>query len=284
MKHRLEIITLNQEETRIMFDWARQEGWNPGLQDASTLYKAAHGHGALLGIKQDNKLVGVSAVFNHSHLFAYFGLYIVHPDFREQGLGFEMTRHRLHLAGQRNIALDGVIDECPTYRRTGFRMAHKTPRFCFQTLQAHPGGNLTALKDITLIELLDYEQQGLFPCRRKAYLKAWLTQKDAIGYCSMDDNTVQGYGVMRPCIEGYKIGPLFADTPDIARDILQALLAETRGASAYCDIPEPNEKGLQLFESLGGQKTDFETIRMYNGYEPDLDYSRIFGQTSLEAG
>ncbi|WP_062268596.1 GNAT family N-acetyltransferase [Endozoicomonas arenosclerae] len=283
MKKRPEVITLKEEDTVAMFDWVRQQGWNPGLQDASTFYKAAHGHGALLGIKQGDRLAGVSGVFNHSHRFAYFGLYIVHPDFREKGLGFEMTRHRLHLAGHRNIALDGVIEQCPTYRRTGFRAAHQSFRFCFKKSLKPSGAKLTALKDITLIELLDYEQQGLFPCRRKAYLKAWLTQKDAIGYCSLKDQTIQGYGVMRPCIEGFKIGPLFADTPDIAKEILLTLLSETQGAPAFCDIPEPNEQGVKLFQSLG-DKTDFETIRMYNGYEPEMDYARIFGLTSLEAG
>ncbi|KEQ14995.1 GNAT family N-acetyltransferase [Endozoicomonas numazuensis] len=284
MKHSPEIITLNKKETQFMFDWASQEGWNPGLRDASTFFKAAHSHGALLGIKQNNQLAGVSAVFNHSHLFAYFGLYIVHPNLRGKGLGFEMTRHRLHLAGYRNIALDGVIDKCPTYRRTGFRAAHKNLRFCFRQKPGPTSKNVVALSDMTLIELLDYEQQELFPCRRKAYLKAWLTQKDAVGYCSLNNHKIQGYGVIRPCIEGYKIGPLFADTPDIAREILLALLSEAREAPVYCDIPEPNETGVQLFQSLGGQKTNFETIRMYNGYEPDLDYRRIFGQTSLEAG
>lgn len=282
MKKQPHIAPLSEDEVNIMYDWVKAEGWNPGLHDARTLYKAAHG--GLLGIKIDEELVGVSAAFLHNYQFAYFGLYIVKPEYRGQGYGITMTRHRLKMAGYRNIALDGVMEHYQTYRRAGFRVAHRTPRYVFTQANAfQPSDQIQKISDVTLIELLDYEKR-LFPCRRKAYLKAWVTQEGASGFCFRDDEGIKGFGMIRPCVTGYKIGPLFADSSEIARQLMIALLSEAKGHPVFCDIPQTNEAGLLLAEELGGQVTDFESARMYRGYQPLLDHSRIFGLTSLEAG
>ena len=80
------------------------------------------------------------------------------------------------------------------------------------------------------------------------------------------------------------MGPLFADTPDIARSLLAAMLSTTTdGAAFYLDVPEPNELGVDLAESLG-MTVVFETARMYTGSTPDLPVHKVFGVTTFELG
>ncbi len=45
-----------------------------------------------------------------------------------------------------------------------------------------------------------------------------------VGYWK--DNYLYGYGVMRLCFEGYKIGPLFADNYENAQSLYEALIPE----------------------------------------------------------
>ena len=283
MSGNTEIVILNLDEVNTMYQWIAREGWNPGRHDAETFFKAFPK--GLIGIKLDGELVGVSAVFKHNSQYASLGNYIVRPEYRGQGLGITMTRRRLQMAGYRNLSLNGVIEKEAIYRSVGFRTAHINQRFRFKW--KHPPeklcDKLVNLKKVTFLELLEYEKH-LFPGKRKAYLKAWVTQPEASAFCFKDHHDIKGLGLIRPCAKGYKIGPLFADTPVIAEHLMQALLQHSLGQPTFCDVPELNHNARHLVHSFEGQPTDFLCARMYRGYQPELDYQRLYALTSLEAG
>jgi hypothetical protein len=89
--------------------------------------------------------------------------------------------------------------------------------------------------------------------------------------------------VLRACRVGFKIGPLFADTPAIARALFTAAAAEAGGAPLSIDVPEPNAMAVDLASQFGLAPV-FETARMYRGPAPDLPLERIYGVTTLELG
>jgi len=64
--------------------------------------------------------------------------------------------------------------------------------------------------------------------------------------CGLDDGAIQGHGQVRPCPRGAKIGPLFADTPEIAGRIYAGLAAAVPGQPLFIDVPEPNPHGTAL--------------------------------------
>ena len=58
---------------------------------------------------------------------------------------------------------------------------------------------------------------GLFPLpARESFLRAWLANPDAVSLAAVVGGRLTGYGVVRKCVTGYKIGPLFADDPAVA--------------------------------------------------------------------
>jgi hypothetical protein len=90
--------------------------------------------------------------------------------------------------------------------------------------------------------------------------------------------------VIRPCRDGVKVGPLFADDVDTAERILRTLAAHAEpGVLVVLDVPEPNEAGVALAEAHG-MAAVFEVARMYRGGTHDLPLSRVFGVTSFELG
>lgn len=97
------------------------------------------------------------------------------------------------------------------------------------------------------------------------------------------DGRITGYGVVRACREGHKIGPLFADTEEIADGLFQALAAKTGDGPVFLDIPGPNMAAQRLCERHGMIPV-FETARMYRGPAPELPLARIFGITTFELG
>lgn len=78
------------------------------------------------------------------------------------------------------------------------------------------------------------------------------------------------YGVIRKCVSGHKIGPLFADDLSIAERIFLALRSTVHeNEPVFLDIPQPNEDALMLAEKYG-MSVCFRTIRMYKVRHPIL--------------
>ena len=128
-----------------------------------------------------------------------------------------------------------------------------------------------------------YDRQ-VFPAGRESFLTAWLENaaaRQTEGY--FEDGRLCGYGSIRRSVEGWKIGPLFADTPAIAEALVATLVAPAASDPVFIDIPEPNRAGTDLARRLGFTPA-FETARMYRGPDPGLPLERIFGITTLELG
>ena len=99
----------------------------------------------------------------------------------------------------------------------------------------------------------------------------------------VSDGQIQGYGVIRQCRSGCKVGPLFADDPAIADRLFSALATYAENQPVFLDVPEPNSAAVALAEQYKMQPV-FQTARMYTGPTPVLALDKVFGVTSFELG
>ena len=100
----------------------------------------------------------------------------------------------------------------------------------------------------------------------------------------MKGGELLGYGMVRKCRTGFKIGPLFADNPEIADRLFQKFRNFVgEGTPIFLDTPEVNKEAVKLAEKYQ-MKTMFETARMYTKGKPDIDLQRVFGVTTFELG
>ena len=131
--------------------------------------------------------------------------------------------------------------------------------------------------------LVAYDAQ-FFPDNREKFIRGWCGEAGHEVAVLGEDHRIKGYGVIRPCREGYKVGPLFADAPGGALTLLHGL---TNRVSAdqpfFLDVPEPNSAAMDLVRSLG-MLSVFETARMYSISNPALPLDRVYGITSFELG
>ena len=122
-----------------------------------------------------------------------------------------------------------------------------------------------------------------FPAPREAFLRCWLRPDARHAIALVEDGLVRGYGVIRACRSGSKIGPLFADGEREADLLFRALAAEAKGGAVFLDLPEPNQAAIRL-ATRHGLSPVFETARMYRGERPDLPLSRTYGISTFELG
>ncbi|MET0359104.1 MAG: GNAT family N-acetyltransferase [Pararhizobium sp.] len=267
-------------------EWAAREGWNPGLDDASAFY-AADSQGFWVA-EEGGALAAAISVVRFGPDYAFLGFYMAHPDYRGQGLGYALWQAALAAQGSRTIGLEGVVAQQASYQRSGFAYAHANMRYG-GTPQVTPphGTDLVEIAPVHLPLLIDYDAR-FSPARREAFLGQWLkTQPTRQSIALLRGPEVQGYGTIRTCREGQKIGPLFADTETGADLLFRKLVAtglEMGGdGQIFLDIPEPNGAAKALCDRYN-LKPVFETARMYRGEVPDLPLSRIFGITTFELG
>jgi hypothetical protein len=123
-----------------------------------------------------------------------------------------------------------------------------------------------------------------FPAPRDAFLRCWLASPNAVSYAVASTGRLQGYGTIRRCWEGFKIGPLFADDSATADILFRALCHSTNGQGpVFLDTPEPNASAIALAEGYGLTRV-FETARIYTGETPNIALERVFGVTTFELG
>jgi len=281
-QHDYQISVMLQAEVQIAIDWAGAEGWNPGLDDAACFY-AADNQGFLVGKINDQPMASISAV-KYGNSFGFIGLYIVAEPFRHQGYGLRLWNRALASLQGRTVGLDGVLAQQENYKKSGFRLAHRNIRFAGEAMpSAAVSAPVVGLASLDFERVLAYDA-GFFPAQREVFLQSWINPKHGYALGIIENGTLAGYGVIRACRTGYKIGPLNAENKDLAVELFNALLAQIPlGSAIYLDVPEPNTQAMDLARMYAMQPV-FETARMYTGEFPDMALNKIFGITSFELG
>ncbi len=279
---RFTVKTMTREEVSLAVAWADQEGWNPGLHDAEC-YHVADANGFLLGTIEGEPVATIS-VIRYGAAFGFLGFYIVAPQYRGQGYGIRIWNEGIRYLAGRTIGLDGVVAQQDKYRKSGFRLAYRNIRF-----EGAGGGGASGSSAIVPLDSVPFEQVSsyslrYFPEDRSDFLKCWIHQPASHAFGVVQGDRLVGYGVMRACRTGYKIGPLFADDDELAALLLLELRAQVaQGERIFLDVPEVNDSAVNLAERNHMSRV-FETARMYNREAPDIDVAHTFGVTSFEIG
>lgn len=266
-------------DIQTMILWAKEEGWNPGLQD-HLAFPIADPNGFFMGYVDNNPIASISAV-KYSDKYGFMGFYIVKPEFRGNGYGFSLWNQAINYLQGCNVGLDGVIAQQENYKKSGFKLAHRNIRYGGQAPLSILPNNLIAMRNIPFNVILEYDQT-IFKSNRAAFLSAWLSLADA-AFAVVKNNRLLGYGSIRKCYDGYKIGPLFANNFEIAEQIFLGLCNIANQQPVFIDLPETNAAGIKLIESYGF-KPAFETARMYTKSFDNLELEKVFGITSFELG
>ncbi|MBF0564600.1 MAG: GNAT family N-acetyltransferase [Nitrospirae bacterium] len=314
------IRNLTREEAEAAADWAALEGWNPGLHDMDSFY-STDPNGFFGGFLDCGLIACISAV-SYGECFGFIGFYIVKPKYRGRGFGLKIWRHAMHYMGGRNVGLDGVLAQIANYGKYGFRFAYHNARYagyvryashsgytgdsgdsgyndstlksggsCKPDLVTNPAHahapGLVKLADVPLSTVTEFDDT-IFPVSRPAFLRNWITHPAHVSLGMLDGNRpdrnrMLGYGVIRPCRNGFKIGPLAASSETVAETLFNALTYGVGTQPVFLDVPVINAAAVG-FATRHGMEKVFETARMYTGTEPAIALDKLYGVTTFELG
>jgi GNAT superfamily N-acetyltransferase len=284
MTSELVIRQMTRAELDTLVEWAAGEGWNPGLNDAQIFWDTDPE--GFIAAELGGELIGGGSIVSYGDRFGFMGFFIIRPDHRGRGLGRRLWLHRrdrliARLRAPVVIGMDGVFDMQGFYARGGFVLRNRDLRF--EAVGAGAAAdNLVDLASVPFAEVARYDAAH-FPAPREPFLNAWITQPGSRALGALQDGVLRGYGVIRPCRKGFKIGPLFAADGDTAEALYRGLGDVAPGEPVYLDVPEDNPHAMALAERHGMREV-FGCARMYFGPPPVLPHAEVFGVTTFELG
>jgi hypothetical protein len=274
------VRTATENDVDFMIDLAAKEGWNPGLHDKKPFF-AADPNGFFVGELGGEIISCVSGV-KYEDKFAFGGFYIVKEKYRGMDYGIQMYNHVIDYVNGLCFGIDGVVAQQENYKKSGFVFAYNQMRYEGTGMKGKLQTECMEIKNISVYDLVRFDK-NIFKADRSSFLKEWITMPESYGLAITDNSLVTGYGVIRKCFKGYKIGPIFAENKSIAEKLFLSLVEFAEGKEVYLDIPEINKDGMAIQEKYN-MKYVFETARMYKNGNPGVPVEKVFGVTSFELG
>lgn len=282
---RLEFRLLDFDEFQELVRWAAAEGWDPGINDAAIFYSCYPE--AFYGYFQQGNLIGGGSLVSYNAEFGFMGFFIVHPDFRGNGIGHSLWFKRRDTLLQllnpgASIGMDGVVAMQEFYSNGGFVTSFRDER------RVRLGANIPLHSSIrkgtnSMSDLLALDRK-CFGYDRSEFMKMWISNPNATCFTSVNEREeLKGFAVLRQTSQGWKVGPLFAENYSTAEALYAACLNEVPGEKVFLDIPCCNSDAVRLAEAFQTEYF-FECARMYYGTPPELPKSWVFGITTFELG
>ena len=193
------------------------------------------------------------------------------------------------------VGLEAASHLITNYAEWGFKTSSQTIRW--QLFNAEDGLSAQAVLDpqdlntvsgpeIPLEAIKKYDSEREFTARPH-FLSQWLEHPSGKVIALIDKyNHCHGFARIRPCLlpagEGWRIGPILADSPVLAKVLILNLLIEHKGV-ILIDSPERNHNAQSLLSSLGFREIS-ATTRMYKGSHKAVLTKDVYGLACLELG
>lgn len=271
-----------REEWCDVEEWMLKEGWDPGYSDTAAA-QSLDPRALVIGML-DGRPVAAVSLLRVSDEYAFAGNLIVDPAFRGRGFARALWSIAAPHAGDRVIGVEAPDGQLAAFLAAGFLEAYRTISYRGRAA-ARPRPVDARVRGI---EPRDCDAvAGLdalcSPLARKGLLARWLSAGASRTLVHEQDGQVTGFGVIRPCRSGYRIGPLTACTEGAAPALYDALTGLCPGELISLSAPEPNRMAGEL-ASARGLAQHASTVRMYSQPVRPVALSRCYAIASLAYG
>ncbi|CAK9298581.1 unnamed protein product [Gordionus sp. m RMFG-2023] len=248
-----EIRTVKSEEIGSINRWRKEEFGYRAHESYMQYIHEMDPSGWFVAVDTDNNIIGNIFGMNLNEDLAFGGLYAVKKPYRCHGIGGKLWNTRLLHIGNRNMGIDSVHTRVEANKKAGMKVSFRLSRYygrltmesltCFINAvnngsdskcqyiiinAAQPEPEMQSILD----KLIYYDTEINKGCCRKLFLDKTILTKDTITCVALEKNVdstsigqVIGYGILRPRFEGLTIGPLYADTPNVANGIFAKLFS-----------------------------------------------------------
>ena len=251
-------------------------GW--GVYDWALRLVLKAPHARCLVVESGNHVVGVGSGISYGAL-GFVGNMIVDDDHRRRGIGAAILDAVVAFLAGRGASrqeLYATPEGRPLYARHGFEPIGpstmvRVPR---AAVPASNGVELAEAGPASLRDLVAYDAPR-FGGNRPMVLEPMLADPARPLVMAHRDDEIVGYGWVRPDVE--RIGPLIADTPEVATALVGAAFERIRSAEwLTLNLPPDNRGGVARLAELGAELEPWDG-RMGRGPQVPRRDETIYG-------
>jgi GNAT superfamily N-acetyltransferase len=200
-------------------------GWNQTAADWERFLTASP-NGCFV-MEDADKIVGTSATISYENKFAWIGMVLVDPDYRNRGIGTTLLQRAVEYldgAGIPTLKLDATPAGKPLYEKMGFVTEYEIDRWVLkrsvieEPILAHE----RTAPDV-LLKALDFDRQA-FGADRSKLLHSYNDQAPDLTLVAQTDGQLAGYAFGRRGLFADHMGAWMASDDDTARTLLSKFL------------------------------------------------------------
>jgi GNAT superfamily N-acetyltransferase len=250
------------------------EGWNQTREDWEFLLSSNPDQ--CLVVVLEGKVKATVTAITYDNQLAWIGMMLVDKSIRGQGIGKLLMRSIIKELGFCTaVKLDATPAGLPVYLKLGFtpeatiyRMTGRNDK-CEKFKQPHP--NIRGIKSEDLPKILEYDSR-IFGVSREELFRDLLKRSPQSCFLFDNDNFLHGFTMGRPGTRYFQLGPLSADSPQVAIQLLELSLSQPKDSQVVVDVFQDK---VELVSWLQGQGFTIqrELTRMSYG-KPSLSENR----------
>lgn len=253
------LVRLMTEDDLRFADGVRESaGWNQTLADWRRLI--THEASGCFIAEWEGAFAGTVTTTRHGKDLAWIGMMLVHPDYRRRGIATILMNTAIEYLRGRGVScikLDATPDGVPVYERLGFRAEFELHRW---------EGVLEAGKEtesrVALPLPLEFDSLA-FGTDRSKWLYALAEDAKMVRVLGDEQGEPIACGMARRGMRANYLGPISAVNEAAGRQLAVSLIKGLDGPT-FWDIPEANQKAIQLAEAYGFRRIR-PLLRMWMG-------------------
>lgn len=239
------IRTLSGQDIPSALELCRAAGWNQLHQDWERLI-TCEPDGCLVA-EIDDQVVGTITTTRYGTGLAWIGMMLVHERYRRRGVATALMHAGLDYLREQTTAcikLDATPAGRPVYERLGFVPEWSYRRWVREQDQIRNQSSPAIDASVAVLSAAHIELDRLaFTADRSRWLQL-------LNAGSVLCQRPRGFGMLRAGYLARYLGPVVAESHNVARDIILELLAQSPDKT-FWDVPETNSNAVALAESLG---------------------------------
>ncbi|HDR7795236.1 TPA: GNAT family N-acetyltransferase [Bacillus luti] len=240
-------------------------GWDYNREEIETIFNA----GIVYGVwNEREELIASAAIILYGEKLASIGMVIVHPDYKERGIGKAITSSCMNSVSARtSIMLIATDEGKPLYEKLGFKAVSYVSKYICNSYNTNYNcqGNeeyVMNYKERDLEEIIKIDEYA-FGTNRKEFLKTRIMQSEQCIVVKDKEQNVLGYGLSIQTPENKIIGPVVAKNDEMAMRIVHDL-AKGHNGKLRIDVPEGKKDFMKELEVTGFKKVNTPPIMMKN--------------------
>lgn len=261
----ISVERLRQEKIEDIVALSSYIGWDYNREEVETIFNS----GIVYGVWNERKeLIASAAIILYGEKLASIGMVIVHPDYKERGIGKIITEACVKsVSAHTPIMLIATDEGKPLYEKLEFRAVSYVSKYICNSYNTK--GYCVRNEDY----VMNYEEGDLekiikideyaFGTNRKEFLKKRIMQSEQCIVVKAKEQNVLGYGLSIQTPENKIIGPVVAANDEMAMRIVHNL-ARGHNGKLRMDVPEGKNDFMKELEIAGFKKVNTPPIMMKN--------------------